>query len=308
MKFSFSQGVLLFLAVLSHAAFLACFWLGVDAGILSTEISCGVFFLLILLLSAIYAKEEEITIEEYDDSHRRSHIHVDKLIEQLADRREKLEKAESKIEDLGNRMVAMEQENVYYKEKSQALLDELDEIEKQKKLEEEEKAGAANSVNHAHRSLLPAVEDQTGETINLALLIEDCLFRRQEELEEAGIQAQVIAPEEELFFAGDKALLETALFHIFDNSIKYMKRPGLLQITLSALEKDLFLVIKDDGEGLPSEEVNRLFELNFQGSNRRGGGGLGLSQVEAIVEHYGGKVYARSEKGQGFGIYIRLPR
>ncbi len=308
MKFSFTQGVLLAMAVLSHCAFLICFVLGVDVGMLSSEISCGVFFLLILLLIAMQDGEQEIVIEEQADSGQRNHIHVDKLIEQLADRRERLEKAETRIEEMGRRMVAIEQENIYYKDEAQALTDELNAIEKEKELEKEEKAGAADLTQKPRRSLLPTEDPQTGETINVERLAEDCLLLRQEELEEAGIQAQVLPPEEEMLLWGDRALLETMLFHIFDNSIKYMNRPGRLQITLSALEKDVFMVIKDDGEGIPSAEVDRLFELNFQGSNRHGGGGLGLSQVEAIVEHYGGKVYARSETGQGFGVYIRLPR
>ena len=116
MKFSFTQGVLLAMAVLSHCAFLICFVLGVDVGMLSSEISCGVFFLLILLLIAMQDGEQEIVIEEQAASGQRNHIHVDKLIEQLADRRERPEKAETRIEEMGRRMVAIEQENIYYKD------------------------------------------------------------------------------------------------------------------------------------------------------------------------------------------------
>ena len=95
--------------------------------------------------------------------------------------------------------------------------------------------------------------------------------------------------------------------NIIDNSIKYMKKAGTLVVTISTIEDDIFIVLKDTGNGLPENETKHIFELNFQGSNRISGNGLGLTQAKAIVEHYGGTIYARSPKGSGMGIYIQLP-
>ena len=67
------------------------------------------------------------------------------------------------------------------------------------------------------------------------------------------------------------------------------------------------IVLKDNGEGLSSNETTRIFELNYQGSNRVSGNGLGLTQAKAIVEYYGGTIYAKSERGKGMGVYIQLP-
>lgn len=52
---------------------------------------------------------------------------------------------------------------------------------------------------------------------------------------------------------------------------------------------------------------SKFAELNFQGSNRLSGNGLGLAQARAIVEYYGGTIYAKSTQGGGMGIYIQLP-
>ena len=95
--------------------------------------------------------------------------------------------------------------------------------------------------------------------------------------------------------------------NIIDNSIKYMQTAGVLVITISAVEDDIFIVLKDTGKGLPENETKHIFELNYQGSNRISGNGLGLTQAKAIVEHYGGTIYARSPAGGGMGIYIQLP-
>ena len=95
--------------------------------------------------------------------------------------------------------------------------------------------------------------------------------------------------------------------NIIDNSIKYMQKAGTLVVTISAIEDDIFIVLKDTGKGLPENETKHIFELNYQGSNRISGNGLGLTQAKAIVEHYGGTIYARSPGGNGMGIYIQLP-
>ena len=95
--------------------------------------------------------------------------------------------------------------------------------------------------------------------------------------------------------------------NIIDNSIKYMGRPGHMIITISLLADDIFLILKDTGKGLSEDETEHVFELNFQGSNRVSGNGLGLTQTKMIVEAFGGTIYAKSSPGNGMAIYIQLP-
>lgn len=95
--------------------------------------------------------------------------------------------------------------------------------------------------------------------------------------------------------------------NIIDNSIKYMGQPGHMIITISLLGDDIFLILKDTGNGLSEDETLHVFELNFQGSNRVSGNGLGLTQTKMIVEAFGGTIYAKSSPGNGMAIYIQLP-
>ena len=76
---------------------------------------------------------------------------------------------------------------------------------------------------------------------------------------------------------------------------------------MSAVGTDIFIVLKDNGDGLSSAETPHIFEMNYQGSNRISGNGLGLTQAKAIVEFYGGTIYAKSTPGNGMGIYIQIP-
>lgn len=123
----------------------------------------------------------------------------------------------------------------------------------------------------------------------------------------AGIQLLLSSASDTLMVRADASYLRILFRNIIDNSIKYMRRNGNLVITISNIGDDLFIVLKDNGEGLPSSETAHIFELNYQGSNRVSGNGLGLTQAKAIVEYYGGTIYAKSTSGNGMGIYIQLP-
>ncbi len=123
----------------------------------------------------------------------------------------------------------------------------------------------------------------------------------------AGLTVRISSNEESVFVKAQASRLRIMFRNIIDNSIKYMNRSGSLVITVSVLEDDIFIVLKDTGEGLSEEETEHIFELNFQGSNRISGNGLGLTQAKAIVEYYGGTIYGRSTPNKGMGIYIQLP-
>lgn len=101
--------------------------------------------------------------------------------------------------------------------------------------------------------------------------------------------------------------LSALLLNVIDNAIKYLPPKGNLTITLSAQDGEAFLVVKDNGLGLPSEEAEHIFELNFQGSNKLSGSGLGLAQAKAITDACNGSITASSTVKNGFTIFIHLP-
>ncbi len=170
---------------------------------------------------------------------------------------------------------------------------------------EEQKKSAQSKVGMLlPEGLKPKDELSTINIVDVAKSVADEL---REPALRAGLRVQVSATEGEIMVRADEGLLRVLFRNIVDNSIKYMNRQGNLVITLSTIGDDLFVVLKDNGEGLPEEETGHIFELNYQGSNRISGNGLGLAQAKAVVSYYGGNIYAKSVKGGGMGIYIQLP-
>ena len=172
-------------------------------------------------------------------------------------------------------------------------------------LEEAQAQAPADNKPEALNHLLP--QEETPVELNIigaanAVIEEMAPYSRQ-----AGIQVLLSSANSSLMVRADAAFIRILFRNIIDNSIKYMNRNGSLVITISNIGDDLFIVLKDNGEGLSTDETAHIFELNYQGSNRISGNGLGLTQAKAIVEYYGGTIYAKSESGKGMGIYIQLP-
>ncbi len=173
--------------------------------------------------------------------------------------------------------------------------------EQETKLKESEESSVA--------ALLPPLstpEDQA-RTVDIIALANQAKDELSESAREANLIVTVSAASDTLFVKADPNRLIVMFRNIIDNSIKYMKRAGSLVITISTVGSDIFIVLKDTGEGLDESETKHIFELNYQGSNRISGNGLGLAQARAIVEYYGGTIYAKSTSGKGMGIYIQLP-
>ena len=166
-----------------------------------------------------------------------------------------------------------------------------------------------NREAEAYEALLPPVDpdEALNETIDILSIAQDTIDELSSFASEAEIKILLSAPENALLVKANKSRLRILFRNIIDNSIKYMQRSGTLIITISNIGDDIFIVLKDNGNGLSERETRHIFELNYQGSNRISGNGLGLTQAKAIVDYYGGSIYAKSMLGRGMGIYIQLP-
>lgn len=157
--------------------------------------------------------------------------------------------------------------------------------------------------------LLPVMDEDysPGEAVDIIKLAEETICELESFAQSAGLTVRISAAVRPLYIKASPSRIRILFRNIIDNSIKYMNRSGSLVITISTVGDDIFIVLKDTGKGLSPEETTHIFELNYQGSNRISGNGLGLTQAKAIVEAYGGTIYAKSTLNKGMGIYIQIP-
>lgn len=174
-------------------------------------------------------------------------------------------------------------------------------------LEEQLAQSAPLDTPTGYADFLPPAKDTDETTIDILQIVQDTIRELKESALQANIRIQIASSSNSLYIKAAPSRIRILFRNIIDNSIKYMQRTGILLITISNIGSDIFIVLKDNGMGLDTSETNHIFELNFQGSNRISGNGLGLTQAKAIVDYYGGTIYAKSTPNQGMGIYIQLP-
>jgi signal transduction histidine kinase len=113
---------------------------------------------------------------------------------------------------------------------------------------------------------------------------------------------------------GNPEELRIAVFNLLDNAIKYSQDRKDIAVELLTPNIDTVLLrVRDEGVGIPRNELKRIFKRFYRASNPKAahvkGTGLGLFIVRSIARRYGGDAYAESEgEGQGSTFTIRLPR
>jgi two-component system, OmpR family, phosphate regulon sensor histidine kinase PhoR len=150
------------------------------------------------------------------------------------------------------------------------------------------------------------------ESLSVSDLIGDVLDFIKEPLNKKKISVSVGELPPTLLVYGDRQYLEQVLINILDNAIKYGHERG--RMIISATERDqreVEISVKDDGIGIPKEDLLRVFERFYRvdkgRSHELGGTGLGLSIVKHIVQAHGGRIWVESQLGEGSTFYFTLP-
>jgi two-component system, sensor histidine kinase and response regulator len=118
-----------------------------------------------------------------------------------------------------------------------------------------------------------------------------------------------LAPSTPLFVA-DAIRLHSVFTNLLGNAVKFTPAGGTVRLILDDSHGDIRIVVQDTGPGIPADQQKKIFE-KFHRVYRRGssatGTGLGLPIVQAIVEHYHGRIELESEEGRGSCFRVYLP-
>lgn len=110
--------------------------------------------------------------------------------------------------------------------------------------------------------------------------------------------------------SADSRRIRQVLHNLLENAVKYSKG-GQITLSCEVEERDVVVSVSDQGEGIPAEFLDQVFERFFQidgaTTRRVGGSGLGLSISRGIVEAHGGRIWAESTPGQGSTFRFTLP-
>lgn len=150
------------------------------------------------------------------------------------------------------------------------------------------------------------------EPLDLKQVVSRAVDEMRHELDARHHQVEVLLPPETIAVEGDAVRLEQVIVNLLANSAKFTQRGGHIAVTLERDGNTAVLSVRDDGIGIPAEQLSTIFDLFFQADRsldrNPGGLGLGLTLVRRLVELHGGRVEVRSAgRDQGSEFVVRLP-
>ena len=191
---------------------------------------------------------------------------------------------------------------------------------------EEQRQRAVGNANRAVERLirlltdlrkLSELEDRSIEkyAVNVPELLEDVVTAARVNPVYTGREINLLIPKVPSPFpaiTGDPDLLLLAVYNLVENALKFTSASDSIEVRALEDGRTVVIEVADTGPGIPVEDLSKIFEELYRGSNARGteGSGLGLALVNRIAVLHGGGVGVRSSQTdpRGTVFTLRLPR
>ena len=107
------------------------------------------------------------------------------------------------------------------------------------------------------------------------------------------------------FIEADDNQLGQAVLNLLINAFQAVPDGSCIDLECTADDEDVLITIRDQGRGIPEEDLERIFEFYY--TTKDEGTGLGLSLAQRIVDQHGGALTVESVEGEGTQVCMRLP-
>ncbi|MFH1641448.1 MAG: ATP-binding protein [Nanoarchaeota archaeon] len=148
------------------------------------------------------------------------------------------------------------------------------------------------------------------DKINLVDVVDNISSTYATELKNSGIEYVTNLNDSDLTLQGEYLQLETIIKNLVLNAKDAVKDDGRIIVSVDRYSDEkkpyIQLTVQDNGEGIPKEDQEKIFEPFFSTKGNKGTG-LGLSYLRRIIEAYDGKIECESEVGKGATFKVYLP-
>jgi len=190
---------------------------------------------------------------------------------------------------------------------------------------ENELSEFADKVLNSAMHLRTLIEDMTNmnlmqmgsidlmlQPIAIQKIIQEAYEENTQALKAKGHQFILKAPEEPITVLADRDKMRHVFVNVLNNAVRFTKDKGMIAIQVAVNKKEVWCTVRDNGIGIPSHELENIFDEFYQVEDhmvrRFGGLGLGLAIARGLVTLHKGRIWAESEgRDKGTSIFIVLP-
>ncbi|OHX65931.1 sensor histidine kinase [Flammeovirga pacifica] len=180
-------------------------------------------------------------------------------------------------------------------------------------------AKSLNALNILVEDLLTVSKIEAGEInmefeeFDVQIMLVDVLEQIEQKAEKKNITVTFEAPNDDpIYINADYNRLKQVVLNLVVNGIKYNKKNGWVKVILEVKEDIVTINVKDNGQGIPEEDQNRIFERFYRveksRTKKQGGSGLGLAICKHILERHDTSisVVSTKEEGSTFSFDLKL--
>lgn len=149
------------------------------------------------------------------------------------------------------------------------------------------------------------------EALDLRNLVEEVLAAMKLQFEKYRAEVSLSIKGTDFSLRGDRLHLVSVLYNLLENALKYSPLPPQITVSLTHTDNQLTLQVRDQGRGIPSEYLDRIFDKFFRvptgDVHDVKGHGLGLNYVAEVVSLHQGRIEVNSQEGEGATFTVVLP-
>lgn len=151
--------------------------------------------------------------------------------------------------------------------------------------------------------------DISRRELNWKEFVEEVVERQRMTKPDRQINLEI--PDTDVMIRGDVDRLEQVLGNLIENAVKYSDQSKPVRVTVEDDHDGVLTTVRDEGMGIPADEINNVFERFHRGrqvsSTNYGGLGLGLYITKQIIDRHEGTIWVESEEGKGTIFGFKLP-
>lgn len=142
---------------------------------------------------------------------------------------------------------------------------------------------------------------------NIVSFVADILESFQHSAKKKNIEIRLLTDAKNIKVWLDVNMLDKVIFNLLSNALKFTPANGVIYVEITHTSTSVTLSIKDNGPGIPAEEIDHVFEHFYQAqTNTAKGSGLGLSLSKELMILHHGNINVESTKSQGTKFSIQL--
>jgi len=166
-------------------------------------------------------------------------------------------------------------------------------------------------LNHLTSDLALLVKMDRGlidrmDKVNIVNLLSEVIWQMSvlADYKKVSIEAEI--PSRSVFVVGSKSLLKSLFLNLLDNALKYSPERTKITVTLQEQEENVLITVADEGEGIPEEQRERVFQDFYRATSKADGLGLGLGIALEVVKFHDGRLWLEPNQPHGLKVNVAL--